>query len=301
MNPFDIFSSGHPLRVTNSVLDIESRVPHVDSSPSFRHSSWLMRGRCGGRGLATTWPTKGKNSWVYFGTIPSRSRSGWSFASLALSISMGDALNTICFPFVSVRKNEDLLSITIFPRNDRCRCICCSDMPSFWGQTGSGGSFVTHWMVRGISWERVVQYCDPNVSVFDANRTTLSWSCKQGHPTSIGYCPSFVTDISNWSLRSWIIIPTLAICEISPDSVDLPSIASTCRFSFISWSVIWWWGAKSWSINAMPVAPQSISACVGISWSFTVNVQVLTECFPSIDPANTSTLLSDKHEIPKHF
>jgi len=51
----------------------------------------------------------------------------------------------------------------------------------------------------------------------------------------------------------------------------------------------------------MPVAPQSISACVGISWLFTVNVQVITKCFPSIDHSNTSTLLTDKCEIPKHL
>jgi hypothetical protein len=51
----------------------------------------------------------------------------------------------------------------------------------------------------------------------------------------------------------------------------------------------------------MPVAPQSISACVGISWLFTVNNQVITKCLPSVDPSNTSTLLTDNREIPKHF
>jgi hypothetical protein len=30
-------------------------------------------------------------------------------------------------------------------------------------------------------------------------------------------------------------------------------------------------------------------------------VEVITKCFPSIDPAITSTLLTDNHEIPKHF
>jgi hypothetical protein len=51
----------------------------------------------------------------------------------------------------------------------------------------------------------------------------------------------------------------------------------------------------------MPVAPQTISACVGISWLFTVNEQVITKCLPSIDPSNTSTLQTDNREIPKHF
>jgi hypothetical protein len=51
----------------------------------------------------------------------------------------------------------------------------------------------------------------------------------------------------------------------------------------------------------MPVAPQSISAFVGISWIFSVNEQVITKCLPSIDLSNTSTLLTDNREIPKHF
>jgi len=32
-----------------------------------------------------------------------------------------------------------------------------------------------------------------------------------------------------------------------------------------------------------------------------VNVQVMTKLFPSIDPSNTSTLLTERREIPKHF
>jgi hypothetical protein len=51
----------------------------------------------------------------------------------------------------------------------------------------------------------------------------------------------------------------------------------------------------------MPVALQSISACVGIFWLLTVNVQVKTRCFPSIDPSTTTTLQTVNREIPKHF
>jgi hypothetical protein len=51
----------------------------------------------------------------------------------------------------------------------------------------------------------------------------------------------------------------------------------------------------------MPVAPQSISAFVGISWIFSVNEQVITTCLPSIHPSNTSALLTDNREIPKRF
>jgi len=49
----------------------------------------------------------------------------------------------------------------------------------------------------------------------------------------------------------------------------------------------------------MPIASQSITACVGISWSFMVNVQVITKCLPSIDHSNTSTLLTDNGKIQK--
>jgi len=107
--------------------------------------------------------------------------------------------------------------------------------------------------------------------------------------------------IGNWSSWSCILIPTLAVCILSHDSIGLPSITSTCLLSLSSWRGIWWWRTKSWSINAMPVALQSISACVGISWSFMVNVQVITKCFPFINPSNTSTLLTERRNIPKHF
>jgi len=40
---------------------------------------------------------------------------------------------------------------------------------------------------------------------------------------------------------------------------------------------------------------------VGIPWLFTVKVQVITQCFPPIDPSNTSTTLTDTREIPEHF
>jgi len=108
-------------------------------------------------------------------------------------------------------------------------------------------------------------------------------------------------NIGNGSLWSWIIIPILAICVMSPDSMGLLSITSTCHFSFRSWSGMWWWWANSWSINAMPVAPQSIRAFGGISWLCTVNVQGITKYFPAIDPSDTSTFLTDQCQIPIHF
>jgi len=146
-----------------------------------------------------------------------------------------------------------------------------------------------------------MQYCDPNVAILDANCIAASWSRNQRIWRTIGWSPNFVTHIGNHPLWSGNLTPTVAICVISPESIGLPSITSTCRMNFNSTSCIWWCRAKSWSMNAMPVAPQSISPCVDISWLFTVNVQVMTKCFLSIDPSNTSTLPTDKREIPKHL
>jgi len=82
--------------------------------------------------------------------------------------------------------------------------------------------------------------------------------------------------------------------------MGLTLISFTWFLSFTSWSGIWWWGAKLWSRNSMPAALQLISACVGTSWLFTVNVQVITKYFFSVDPSNPSTLPTERHDIPKY-
>jgi len=107
-------------------------------------------------------------------------------------------------------------------------------------------------------------------------------------------------NLGNCSLWSWIFIPSSAMCQISSESIGLPSITWTSGFSFYSWSDIWWYHTQSWFRITMPGAKQYSRACVGISWLFAVNVQVITKCFPFLDLSNTSTLLTDKREIPKH-
>jgi len=107
--------------------------------------------------------------------------------------------------------------------------------------------------------------------------------------------------ISNYFLWSLISMPTLAIWVISPDLMGLVLISSTCFLSVSSGRGIWLWWAISWDTNAMPVAPQSISAFVCFSWLLMVNVQGITKCYSSIDPSNTSTLLTERHENPKYF
>jgi len=96
-------------------------------------------------------------------------------------------------------------------------------------------------------------------------------------------------------------MPTFGICALSPDSIGPPPMTSSCFFSLNCWGGIYLWRPKSLSINAMAVTPQWISACVGISWSFMVNEQVITTIFPFIDPSNTFTLLTERCEIPNHF
>jgi len=102
------------------------------------------------------------------------------------------------------------------------------------------------------------------------------------------------------SLWSWMDILTLRKCAISPDSISLPLMTSTCCISVNPRSGDRWWRTQSWSMNAMSIAPQSISTSIITSCSFTVSIQIITNWFPSIDPSNTSTLLTDKCDIPKH-
>jgi len=111
---------------------------------------------------------------------------------------------------------------------------------------------------------------------------------------------SVPTRTRNWTANLEPLL-TLARWVRFPDSMVLPSITSTCLLFFSSCSGTWWWPAKSRSINAIPVAPQSINACVCIIWSQMVREQIITKCFPSIDPSNTSTLLIENRKIPKHF
>jgi len=117
----------------------------------------------------------------------------------------------------------------------------------------------------------------------------------------MGWCPTFVTNIANYTLWSWIVIATLPTCVMSPHSMGLQSITSTCLFTFRSEWVRQRWKPPIGSINAMPVAPQSTSTCIGISLSFTVHVQVTTKQFPSIDPFNAFTLLTERRKIAKQF
>jgi len=209
-------------------------------------------------------------------------------------------LKHLKIPFLNCSKEQRSMRHNDFISTTGLRA-CCGSNVVLGAWTGSGGSSEPPCTVTGASWQCVVQYWDPKGTVLDANCTVRSCTRNQGIPQTIGQCPNVVTNIGNCSLWSWIIIPSGAMCVICPDSIDLPLITSTCLRFLSSWSGIWWWRAKSSSINTMPVAPQSISAFVGISWLFTVNVQVITTCCPSIDPSNTSTLLTERREIPEHF
>jgi len=156
MSSFDIFSSSHSFRTTNSAVDIPYNRPHVGVSPSFKRTSCSIPGRWGGIRSANTLLNNGRNSWYCSGTISSRGPSFKFFASIALLISCRDASNTVSFPLFTVQRKEAPLRITIFPRN------------SLWGRiwgwnisltqyTSSGRSSVTPCTVTGASWHWILQ------------------------------------------------------------------------------------------------------------------------------------------------
>jgi len=150
------------------------------------HTSWSIPGWCGGSQSTRTSSKRCKNSWYCCGIISSKGRSLRSFASIASLLSWRDALSIVSFPFLTVWKNETPLNMTIFPQNGCCCRICGLDIPPHWGYTASGGSHVTLFTVTGASWQVVVQFCDLEVTVFDANYTATSCNRIQGIPRTIG-------------------------------------------------------------------------------------------------------------------
>jgi len=150
INPFNIFSSTHAFRTTNSVLDMLYRGPHVGVSLSFKQTSSSMPDGWGGSQSAHILLNSRRNSWCCSGTISSRGHSFNSLASIALLISYNDALNTVNRPFLTIQKNEDPFNITIFPSNGLWARISGSSI--FLAKyTGSGGSSVTSCTVLGAS------------------------------------------------------------------------------------------------------------------------------------------------------
>lgn len=185
MNPLDIFSLRNSFNTTNSALDIEYNGPHVGIPLSFRQTSWSMPAQCGGNLFANTLLNSGKIASYCSGTITSNKRSFTSFALIAVLMSYKAALIIVSFPRLTVRNNEAPLSVTISPQNGLWGQICRSNISSAW-DAGSGGTSLTPWTATGASWQRVMQYCDPNVTSFDAKCTTTSCSRSQGIPITIG-------------------------------------------------------------------------------------------------------------------
>jgi hypothetical protein len=167
INPLDKFSSSHSFTTTNSTLDIEYNGHHVGISQFITRTWWLIPGRRGGNLSANTLLHSRGNSWYCSGTISSKGPSFKSFASIALLISYRDALKTLSFPVLIVRKKEARLSITIFPWHG-LRGLIFGSTVSLTCYSGPGGSSVTSWTVTDVSWQCVMQYHDPNLTVFDA-------------------------------------------------------------------------------------------------------------------------------------
>jgi len=180
INHLAIFSSSHSSSTTNSALDIESRCPHGGTSPFFSCKTLSMPGWCGGSRSAETILNKRRSSLYCLETISSRGCSFRSLASIALLISYRDTSISVSFPLLNVWKKENPLSITMFPWNGGCGYICGLYIPSSWGSTGSGGSSVTPSIVTGAWWQCGMEYCNPNVSIFDENHTTTSCNRSYG-------------------------------------------------------------------------------------------------------------------------
>jgi len=125
---------------------------------------------------------------------------------------------------------------------------------------GSSDSLVTLCTVTSWSWQRVVHYCYPNISIFDANWTATFCTRRYMLSSMMKYGPSLVTNIRSGSLWFCISIPTLARCMISPDSIVLPSITSTCLRTPRTCSGIISWQAYSWLINATSAKNISVRA-----------------------------------------
>jgi len=224
-----------------------------------------------------------------------------SYALMAWLISYNDVLKIVSFPVLPVWKKQDSAKIYMYPANGHCGGSCGPNIPFPRGYTSSRHCSVTPWTVTGASRQYVVPYCEQHIIMFNAKCTAIWCNQSQGIPRSIGLCPRFVTNMGNYSLWSWISIPTLALCLMSPDSKCLPSMTLILGLSCNSSNGIWWWRAKSGSIYPMPEAPQPMSTCVSICWLFTVNVQVITKCFSSIVSSDTSTLLTERCKIAKHL
>jgi hypothetical protein len=107
-----------------------------------------------------------------------------------------------------------------------------------------------------------------------------------------------IRDCSPWS---WMFMTILAQFKILCNWIGLPSITSACFVSFVFYKGIIWLQAKSWSMNAMSVNPQWMSASVVISLLFMVNVHVINKCFLSMYSSINTTLRTDNRKTPKQL
>ena len=185
MNPVDMFSSNNSITTTNSGVGIHYKGPQFGESPSCWRTCWSRPGRCSGKQSAHTGLNNRRNSWYGSGTISSKGRYLKSIVTISWLTSYSEALNTVSLPFFTVEEKGDPCSVTIFPQNSRWGRICGSNI-SLTGYTGSGSYSVTLCTITGASWQHVVQYWEPIVTVLDANRTATSFTCSEESARRIG-------------------------------------------------------------------------------------------------------------------
>jgi hypothetical protein len=117
-----------------------------------------------------------------------------------------NALCIVCFPFWTACISETPLSITIMPWSSYVACICGS-YSSCMRYTASGGSSL-YFSVTIASWHCVMQYYEPNLTVFNKTHTATLSNRNRGILRPIGWCSNFVWNIGNFSPWSSILMPT---------------------------------------------------------------------------------------------
>jgi len=174
------------MRFSGRTLDIKYIGHPVGVSPSINRTSYSIPGQCGGRRSAWILFNSGKNSWYCPGTISSRGQSLRFIAPIALLISYIEALKIVCHPLFNVWKTKAPFSTMILPCNGLHGPVCGWNMSSGTGKTDSGCSSITSWTVTGASWQCIVQYSEPNMTVFDAMHPTTSYHCNNRISRTIG-------------------------------------------------------------------------------------------------------------------
>jgi len=162
-------------------VDIECNSTHLGVSPSFNHTSWSIQGWCGGCWSANILLSSSNNSWYCLESISSRGHSFRSFTSITSLIPCCDSSNSVNCPSFTILQKDGPFNITMLPQNGFCGCIFGWNTTPAMGWTCFGGSSLAPCTATCASWQFVMQYSDPNITVFKTIPATTSSGCSQGN------------------------------------------------------------------------------------------------------------------------